>query len=78
MMSCEQVAKVFRYHPPHGDQAKRYEMLRGASRDLAMLMSDLCPESRERSVAITKVQEAVMWANAAIAINEPAPPRAGD
>jgi hypothetical protein len=29
-----------------------------------------CPESRERSLALSKLQELVMWSNASIAINE--------
>jgi len=29
-----------------------------------------CPDSRERSLALTKLEEAVSWANAAIARNE--------
>jgi hypothetical protein len=34
-----------------------------------MLINDLCPESREKSLAITNLEQAVMWANAAIARN---------
>ena len=30
-------------------------------------MTDMAPESRERAIAIERVEEAVMWANAAIA-----------
>ena len=60
----------FTYHPPKGIQAKRYEELRGYFKDLAMAVLVACPESRERSLALTKLEEAVMWANAAIARNE--------
>ena len=34
------------------------------------MLVDECPDSRELSVALTKLEEAVMWANAAIARNE--------
>lgn len=34
------------------------------------MVDELCPESRERSLAFTKIDEAVMWANASIARNE--------
>jgi len=57
----------FTYHPPHGDQAERYEKLRAKARELAELMAELCPSSPELSRAVTHVDEAVMNANAAIA-----------
>lgn len=34
---------------------------------LSLLISKLCPDSREKSLAITKLEEAVFWANASIA-----------
>lgn len=64
------IAKIFTYHAPKGDQAARYETLRGQAKNLAIIIHMNCPESREKSLAITKLQECVMFANAAIAINE--------
>lgn len=60
----------FTYHPPKGTQAMRYEQIRDAGRDLAEKINDRCPDSQEKSLAITKLEECVMWANAAIARNE--------
>jgi hypothetical protein len=37
---------------------------------LSRQLQYLCPGSRELSLAITKLEEAVFWANAAIARNE--------
>jgi len=37
---------------------------------LAFDIEHFCPDSREKSVAITKLEESIMWANAAIARNE--------
>ncbi len=37
---------------------------------LAQYVLALTPESREQSLAVTKLEEAMMWANAAIARNE--------
>jgi len=65
-----QLANTFTYHKPFGNQAARYERLRDAGMALAHIIVDLCPESRERSLAITNVQQTIMWANAAIACNE--------
>lgn len=64
------IDKTFQYHSPKEDQPKRYEAIRAKARELAHLISDSTPISREQSVALTNLQQAVMWANAAIAINE--------
>jgi hypothetical protein len=69
-VSPEQINDIFTYHKPTGDQSIRYENLRTMARDLARLINDSCPESREKSLAFTNLQQAIMWANASIAINE--------
>jgi hypothetical protein len=60
----------FTYHPPHGDQAERYETLRDSLHEIARWIVDNTPESREQSLALTACDEVVMWANAAIARRE--------
>lgn len=60
----------FTYHKPFGDQPTRYEKLRAKAKELAELIVQLTPESREQSLAITELESAVMWANASIARNE--------
>lgn len=69
-LSHEDVEIRFTYHPPKDDQPQRYEMLRDSAKQLAHDMIELCPNSRERSRAFNKLEEAVMLANAAIARNE--------
>jgi hypothetical protein len=64
------VENNFTYHAPKGTQAERYVLLREHAKELAILIYGNCVESREMSLAITKLEEAVMWANAAIARNE--------
>lgn len=59
----------FRYHPPKPGQPEKYESLRAKAKELAVLMDELCPSSREKSVALTELETSVMWANAAIARN---------
>lgn len=66
----ERVKNDFTYHAPTGDQPKRYEKIRETAKGLAVLLVELCPDRRERSLALTKLEEAVMWANAAIARHE--------
>jgi hypothetical protein len=60
----------FTYHAPNSTQPARYERIRNKAKDLAKWMMSGCPRSRELSLALTKLEEAVMWANAAIARNE--------
>lgn len=63
----ERIENDFTYHPPKGDQAERYQQMRAMAKSLALQIVGLCPDSRERSVALTKLEESIMWANAAIA-----------
>jgi hypothetical protein len=60
----------FTYHAPKKGQPERYESLREMARELAYRINQVCPDSREKSFAMTKLEEAVMWANASIARNE--------
>jgi len=62
---------VFTYHAPTPDQIPMFEAIRAGGRDLAQIIGDLVPPGPERSTAIAKVREAVMWGNAGIACHKP-------
>lgn len=62
--------RTFSYHAPKGTQAARYVQITVDTKALAQTIIDICPPSEERSLALRKLQEARMWANASIAINE--------
>lgn len=64
------INKRFTYHAPKGDQSERYEEIRAKAKELAILIVSETPKSREQSLALTKLEESVMWANASIARNE--------
>ena len=64
------INNIFTYHAPKGDQLERYEAIRELAKQFAHLINSSTPESREKSLALTNLQQTVMWANAAIAINE--------
>jgi hypothetical protein len=66
----ERIETDFTYHPPTGDKGRRHEALRGFAKAFAIALTEYCPESRELSLALTKVEEASMWGNAAIARND--------
>ena len=63
----------FTYHAPFADQPKKYENIRKQIFDLAVFLDGQCPDSRELSLAITKLEEVSFWANASIARNETVP-----
>ena len=66
----EQLNNIFTYHSPKDDQPLRYVMLRDEAKALALLIVQNTPDSREQSLALTHLEEAIFYANAAIARNE--------
>ncbi|WP_420492619.1 DUF7681 family protein [Paenibacillus larvae] len=56
-----QIENNFKYHAPKPEQTEKYTK---GERTLA-LVDDLCPNSREKSLALTNLEQAVKWANAA-------------
>ena len=65
-----ELQKRFTYHEPKKGQSERYKIIREIARGFAGFIAENCPDSRERALALTKLEEAVMWANASIARNE--------
>jgi len=59
--------KQFTYHSPTDEQKMRYSHLRSEAKALAETILNVSFPSREQSLAIRKLEEAVFWANAAIA-----------
>jgi hypothetical protein len=60
----------FTAHLLDGAQQERCQEIRARAGDLAHLIVDTTPESREQSRALTKLEEVVFWASAAIARRE--------
>lgn len=60
----------FTYHAPKPGQQERYVAIREKAKELAYLIKNTTPASREQSVALTELETSVFWANAAIARNE--------
>jgi hypothetical protein len=67
---AQDIEKRFTYHAPFGDQAERYQEVRDLAKKFAYLIAEKTPDSREQSLALTNLEQAVFWANAAIARNE--------
>lgn len=65
-----EIEKRFTYHALGEEAKRRSGDINALSKALAYDFQALCPASRELSLALTKLQEARNWANAAIACNQ--------
>ncbi|MGG4034218.1 hypothetical protein ABEV74_11045 [Paenibacillus cisolokensis] len=70
MEKNQQIENNFTYHAPKDGQPAKYEAIRAKAKELAYLIDELCPSSREKSLAFTNLEQAIFWSNAAIARNE--------
>ena len=72
--------KALSYHPLTPGRGEVHERLRAAAKVFAAVVDGCCPPSREALLAFTSIQQALMWANAAVAIHDPnaAPNKLGD
>ena len=73
-MKDSMIDEIFKHHPPTPQQLDLYDVVRNQLKDFAHWIQVHVPESREKSLAITSLQEAMMWANSAIAIHTPPAP----
>lgn len=65
----KRIEDAYTYHPADSAQEEKYRRIRDKAKELAYLIDEECPDSREKSLAMTKLEEASMWANASIARN---------
>ena len=63
----------FEYQAPTPEMVEQITLVRERCKQLYELLT-LLPNSRERSVAITKLEEVSMWANKAIVFDAAPPP----
>jgi hypothetical protein len=69
-MLGNEIDNLFTYHPPKGNQAERYQIIRDKAKELALVIVACTPASADQTAAIRKLRECTMTANAAIACNE--------
>ncbi len=69
MITHENVDEVFTYHSPTEETIPHYVRIREAGKALALVILESTPRCTDQQVAIRKVREAVMTANAAVALN---------
>lgn len=69
-MSPDDLKSRFTFHPPSTEQKRRnHEYIRDECHALATTINETVPDGREKSLAITHLEEVMFWANAAIARN---------
>lgn len=66
----EKIKNFFSYHPPTKNQTQKYERINEAAHELAKVIVECCPQCSDTNIAIQKLREARMMANASIACNE--------
>lgn len=64
----EVLEDIFSYHKPEADQLPKYEAIRDGAKEFAKCIRDNSPGSPDQTVALRKIREAVMIANASIAL----------
>lgn len=68
MISDQEIARRVQHHPPLAPETvAALERLRLAVSDLMTEIKIVVPDGREKSFALTKAEEAMMWGNAGIA-----------
>lgn len=67
-MSIPDLVNRFRDHPPATqERADQHTTIRQACLALAMTIDDMLPDGREKSTAITNLEQVMFWANAGLA-----------
>jgi len=61
--------ELFRYHPPRLEQQTKYAAVRSAAKHFAEVVMANVPPCADQQDAIRKIREAVMTANAGIALD---------
>jgi hypothetical protein len=67
VIDSDELDTRFTYHPPTPEQVPLYEATREVARGMADFINETCPDGREKSLAMTHLDEVVFWTNAGIA-----------
>lgn len=70
MSYYQRIENDFKYHSPSEFNREIMINIRFQAKALAHLIDELVPDCREKSLALTHLEEVSMWANAGIARNQ--------
>lgn len=67
-MQSDDIAHRFAFHAATTEEKRdAHTSVRQHCRDLADFLNERLPEGREKSLAVTKLEEVMFWGNAALA-----------
>lgn len=73
MIDAADIENRFAFHAATTDEKRdAHTSVRQACRRLADFVNENVPDGREKSLAITRIEDAMLWANAGIARTNPA------
>ena len=68
----------FADHSANVVRKNRINLLKRLAKNLAHEINQLCPDSREKSIALTHLEECLMWAEASLRKNRSIPKQRGE
>ena len=69
-MDIKDLENRFKFHPANTEEKRNeHTSVREHCLELALFINEKMPEGREKSLAITHLEEVMFWANAGIARN---------
>jgi len=66
-MEAEQVNSLLTFDSPKSGQSEKHEQIAEKAKEFALLVNDLCPDTREKKLALVNIQQSVVMANASLA-----------
>ena len=71
-MTNEELNRNFKYHSPTGNKQEYCNQIRNSAKSFAGVVMYGTRPSREQSLALTNIEQAMFWANASVARYEEA------
>lgn len=65
------IDKPYAYHHPSADGLARIRQLRAHFSEGERLIRAVCPDSRQRAIALTENETTAMWAIKSVVFNDP-------
>ena len=67
-MDNKDIENRFSFHPADSEfKEQAHKIVRNTLKEIALYLNQIIPDSREKGLCITHLEESMYWANAAIA-----------